>query len=640
MTAVLIAVAAALAGAAAAFVVVSRRAGHEVALANSMAEQLVANASDAVIACAADGVTLTMWNPAAERLFGWRSDEVIGEQVPTLGDRDAQRERADILDRVRGGERVSVVTRRVRKDGSPVDVRINYSAIPSPDGSFAGWMGTVTDVTEELNLGRERAERATLVERLNGIVAGINAELDLATVLDRITQAAHELSGASAAGFALVEDDGARIAAASGSLVEWLGYVFAPGEGTFLNSFAESRQLVIEDYQSQPNRVRTMPDIESAVMTPVRVRDEHIGALGVFYDTPGRHASDAQLEAIRLLAGHAGTAIANARAYCAMARGRALAQEVFDRLVDGVAVLDDAGRITRWNRAAAQLTGLPAGEVLGRQFPWQTGTRAEPSEQRLREDTWMETIMAPLPKAGGSMVVMRDISRHTALQEAKSLFLAVVSHELRTPLMVIAGYARRLRDRLDTMTPEERAIAIDAVMRKASVLERTIDQLLAGSLAELGRLDVEPRALDIAPLLYAATAIQAGATTTHTFSVDVEPGLPRVIADEHAVESILAQLLENAVKYAPDGGTVLVRAVSGRGEIEVSVSDEGVGLRPGDEERVFDRFARGTSGVRGTGLGLFIVQRLVEAQGGRVWARRHDGIGARGATFAFSLRRA
>lgn len=636
MTALLIAVAAMLAGAAATYLAVSRRTARQIADAHSTADRLLENASDAVIACAADGVTITMWNPAAERLFGWRSDEVIGRQLPTLGDTDVERERSDLLDRVRAGERVSVVTRRVRKDGTPIDVRISYSVLPAADGGFNGWMGTVADVTDEIEVVRERTERAALVERLNGIVADINAELDLGTVLDRITDATCELSAATAAGFALVDDDGVRIASACGSIAEWTGYRFAPGEGAFQTSFAENRQLVIEDYQAEPNRVRVLRDVESAVVTPVRVRGEHIGALTVFYPTPGRHASDAQLEAVRLLAGHAGTAVANARAYGAMARGRALAQEVLDRLADGVAVLDESGKITRWNRAASQLTGLLAGEVLGRQFPWKTGTRAEPTEQQLRDDAWMETIMTPLPEAGGSMVVMRDISRHMALQEAKTLFLAVASHELRTPLTVIAGYARRLKDKLDTMSSDDRAASIDAIIRKASVLERTIDQLLAGSLAELGRLDVETRPLDIVPVLETATALQAGATTTHEFAVDVEPGLPRARADEHAVESILGQLLENAVKYSPNGGTIRVRAVAGRDDVEVAVSDQGVGLRPGDEERVFDRFARGASGVRGTGLGLFIVQRLVEAQGGRAWASPHDGPGA---TFAFSLPR-
>ena len=636
MTAVLFALAAALGGASLAAYVVSRRAGHDLALARSSAEQVLDNASDAVIACGADGVTITAWNPAAERLFGWTAAEVLGGQLPTLGDAEVERERSDLLDRVRSGEQVSVVTRRMRKDGTRIDVRINYSSILDTDGEFAGWMGIVADVTGDLAVARERAERAALVDRLNAVVADINAELDLATVLDRITASAQELCAAGAAGFALVEEDGVRIAAASGTMTDWVGYRFAPGEGTFLTSFAQNKQLVVEEYQSEPNRVRVMPEIESAVMTPVRVREDHIGALGVFYPTPGRHASDAQLETLRLLAGHAGTAIANARAYGAMARGRALAQEVLDRLVDGVAVLDDVGNVIRWNRAAAQLTGLLAGEVLGRRFPWPTGTRAEPADHRLRDDVWMETIATALPEAGGSMVVMRDVSRHMALQETKSLFLAMASHELRTPLTVVAGYARRLHDRMDIMSKEEREVAIDAILRKATVLERTIDQLMAGSLADLGRLEIEASSLDIAPLIDAAAAFTSSTSSVHEFVVDIEAGLPPVRADEHAVESVLAQLLENAVKYSPQGGAITVRATAGRDDVAVSVSDEGVGLRPGDEERVFDQFARGSSGVRGTGLGLFIVQRLVAAHGGRVWASRHDG---RGATFSFSLPR-
>jgi len=636
MITALLAAASALAGAVVAALVVRRRAGAAVALARSSAVRVLANASDAVIACAADGVTITAWNPAAERLFGWSSLEVLGRQLPTLGDTDAERERLAILDRVRAGERVSVVTRRVHKDGHPLDVRINYSAITGADGSFAGWMGTVTDVTEELAVARERAERAALVERLNAVVADINAELDLGIVLERITSSAAELCGTESAGFAVVEAEGTRIAAGVGALAEWVDYRFAPGEGAFLNAFAQNRQIFIDDYEAEPNRIRLLHGVGSSVITPVQVRDEHIGALTVFFREPGRRASDAQLETLRLLAGHAGAALANARAYGAMARGRALAQEVLDRLVDGVAVLDDAGHVSRWNRAAADLTGVLAGEVLGRTFPWRSGTRAEPAVHQLREDVWMETIATALPEAGGSMVVMRDISRHMALQEAKTLFLAMASHELRTPLTVIGGYARRLQDRFDVMDTDERAASIDAIVRKAAVLERTINQLMAGSLAELGRLEVQPASMDLAPLLRAATDFIAGTTPSHRFVVEVEPGLPPVLADEHAVESVLTQLLENAVKYSPDGGAVRVRAVAGRDEVEVSVSDEGIGLRPGEEERVFDRFARGASSVRGTGLGLFIVQRLVDAQGGRVWARRHDGVGA---TFSFSLPR-
>src|SRR4051812_28515066 len=177
MTALLLAVTAAALGASAAALAVRRRDAHAIAVARSNAEQVLANASDAVIACGPDGVTITAWNPAAERLFGWKADEVLGTQLPTVGDDAAGAERAVLLDRVRRGEEVSVDTRRTRRNGDVIDVRIHYSAMRDADGAFGGWMGTVSDVTDELSIARERAERSSLVEQLNDVVADINAEL-------------------------------------------------------------------------------------------------------------------------------------------------------------------------------------------------------------------------------------------------------------------------------------------------------------------------------------------------------------------------------------------------------------------------------------------------------------------------------
>ena len=233
---------------------------------------------------------------------------------------------------------------------------------------------------------------------------------------------------------------------------------------------------------------------------------------------------------------------------------------------------------------------------------------------------------------------LRDITSLKQADEAKTLFLAMTSHELKTPLTVIKGFAEMLLD--SEGLPEEAARAVDAITRRADELSVIVDGLLLSSRIEAGRLDLHPVALELAPLIDERVRSMAVATG-RSIVVDVPSALAEVEADPGAVTTVVDHLLENAVKYSPDGGDIEVGAEVVGDVVLVRVSDSGVGMDSEQAAHCFDKFWQGESHdvrrFKGSGIGLYIVRSLVEAMGGSVGVESTLG---RGSHFTVVLRKA
>ncbi len=176
----------------------------------------------AVIECAADAIvafgtdrTVLLWNPAAERMFGWAEAEVVGLE-PQIIPEELKAEHNAVLERVRGGGQISFATRRVRKDRTVIDVRIDTSALTGDDGEVTGWVNVCHQAGEDDVARRYMAERARVVRRLGDVVADMNAQRDLESVLDRIAASLRELTSADAGGFVLIEEDTLRLVSMAG----------------------------------------------------------------------------------------------------------------------------------------------------------------------------------------------------------------------------------------------------------------------------------------------------------------------------------------------------------------------------------------------------------------------------------------
>jgi signal transduction histidine kinase len=226
--------------------------------------------------------------------------------------------------------------------------------------------------------------------------------------------------------------------------------------------------------------------------------------------------------------------------------------------------------------------------------------------------------------------VLNDVTKDRETDQVKSDFVAVLGHELRTPLTVMKGYLRTLLHRGDDVDTRVREMALRAIDANAERLQRLIEDVLLISSVESGRASLHLEEVDVARL---AANVASQRVTIRRPRREVT-----LTADAAKVEQVIRHLLENALKYSE--GPVTVEVADHGEEVEVAVVDTGPGIFSGDVPRLFERFFQldgaATRQHGGTGIGLYVSRRLVEAHGGRIWCESRLGVGSR---FAFTLPR-
>jgi PAS domain S-box-containing protein len=601
----------------------------------------VASAADAMIALGPD-LTVRLWNPAAERLFGWSADEAIGRPLRTVPEEYTAEHRA-VLERVREGGHISFATRRLHRDGRLLDVRAVVSSMRSDDDELLGWVGFYRAADEDEAVQHQAAERIRLVRRLNDVVADLNAERELSAVLDRVADSVIELTGADAAGFVLIEQATGtlRLVSISG-LPERLRGVTSDLRTSLVGELLRSGRTVMlatADTRSLSDLIWSeLEGLHTIALGVSTVHGRPYGALYALFS--GHKAGHIELELLELFAGHAGVVVGNAVSYAEVVKQRKHERAVIEASADGIAVLDRDGIVRQWNPAARAITGMDADEVIGRPLPFALpAPDAEPTIQ-VESGTWLNVLYSEIEDHDEIVVDFRDVTEAKSLEAAKDLFLSMTSHELRTPITVVHGFARTLVNRWDKLGDADRRQAVAIIAERAQTLGQLVDNLLYSRTVPDG-LDVTNEPFDLDRLLRGAVEGFRGMSEQHTLELVIDEKLPAALGDAMATDIIVGQLLENAVKYSPGGGTVTVRAGAEDELIVVTVEDDGVGIQAADRERVFERFVQGEAGDRrrfgGLGLGLYIVRRLARAQHGEVTA--HARPDAPGTCMRFTLPR-
>jgi signal transduction histidine kinase len=220
----------------------------------------------------------------------------------------------------------------------------------------------------------------------------------------------------------------------------------------------------------------------------------------------------------------------------------------------------------------------------------------------------------------------------------RSEVMAALSHELRTPLASIKGYATALMLKEVTWPEEKRQEFLRLIDEETDNLERMVSDIMDASLIDIGQLDIEPQPLRLPRLAEEAAQEMQHHSKKHHIVVDFPPGFPIVDADPRRIRQVFLNILDNSVKYSPEGGLIVTRGEVRPTDVVVSFADQGVGISPEDLIPLFDKYFRvkAPTGyhVPGTGLGLPVARAIVETHGGRIWAKSRVG---EGTTLCFSL---
>jgi PAS domain S-box-containing protein len=472
----------------------------------------------------------------------------------------------------------------------------------------------------------------------------------------------------------LVEADGSRMRRVAALDSGGSGTEFEPflplGDGLDVDAVHRTGVSQAFNYprssRSRSGRAARKAGVASVLYVPLRSRNTVTGLLTFASKQPRAFGAEDQsfLETLAAqLGGQLDAIRERERTEAEWERLRTL----IETLPVGIALLDASGRVVLWNEAVEKIWGHGPVDVSmdrmaqayglltpeGRPVPDTPiarvlrGGEAEVGREflirnaRNGSDRPVVIDAAPINDVAGRLTgvvtVYQDIGRLREVDRLKDDFISTVSHELRTPTTTVRGGALTLLRRGDQIEPEVRRQLLEDIAEEAERLYHLVEDLLVLSRVQAGmQLQTEPL---IAHRFVNKVILDLGGRVgNHGLTVDVPEDLPLVDADPACLEQILRNLLENAVKFSPSGRRIEISAEQRGYTVMFSVLDRGSGIPAADMDRVFEPFYKTADAVRtgsqGAGLGLAVCRRLVQVQGGQIWAESRPGGGT---AFRFTL---
>jgi two-component system phosphate regulon sensor histidine kinase PhoR len=329
-------------------------------------------------------------------------------------------------------------------------------------------------------------------------------------------------------------------------------------------------------------------------------------------------------------------------------------RSVLEKMMDGVIVIDRDDKIQIINPAAERMFKVQSEGIIGQSLIkglgqyqvvdlWRkciaTGAQQTTTIDINPGHIYLQVIAAPLGPVlpGSTLLLFQDLTQQRRLQTVRQDFVSNVSHELRTPLASLKALVETLQEGALEDPPAARRF-LERMEIEIDTLTQMVRELLELSRIESGRVPLKLRPIppiELLTLPFERMRVQAERAGI-SMTLDCPPDLPHVLADGERMEQVLVNLLHNAIKFTPPGGSIQVSAILGNGQVIFLVRDTGIGIAANDLPRIFERFFkadRARSGG-GTGLGLSIARHIIEAHGEKIWVESTQG---QGSTFFFTL---
>ena len=415
-------------------------------------------------------------------------------------------------------------------------------------------------------------------------------------------------------------------------------------------------ELLVEAAQGDERLLEIVRELglRSAITVPLVARGRALGALSLIRDDTGPRYTELDLDLASELARRAASAVDNAGLYREAER-RGDASRALAHVDDGVVLLDEEGAVVSINPAAARILAVDEATVVGETAlgsiggwseiednarPDQGGTRGPVTLPLVLSDgseRWVS--VSGVDFGDGAVYALRDVTEERLLERTRSDFVATASHELRTPLAAVLGAVKTLRRDDVSFDPDQREMLMDMIDREAERLSGIVGQILLTGQLDAGRLPLEHERFD--PVALTRSVVDSAELHLPSgieLRVRAAEDVPAVAGDENQLRQVISNLVDNAIKYSPQGGDVELRLHRNGQFARIEVADSGLGIPRDEHHRIFEKFYRLdpalTRGVNGTGLGLYISKELVERMNGRISVDSEPG---RGSTFVVEV---
>jgi two-component system phosphate regulon sensor histidine kinase PhoR len=448
---------------------------------------------------------------------------------------------------------------------------------------------------------------------------------------------------------------------------------YTPRGSFWTNSTSELLAIVpIADFKTHFRGYCNRAGYESIALIPLRFGGETLGIIQLNDKEKGCFDKD-KISLLERLGDNVACALLEKKSRQSLleseGRYRILAEQldhVIRSVYTGLIMIAHTGEIVHMNPAACRMFGIDPSAVLSgdytryiKQESLQALLRKSLDENiEVREEVVIPNLQPDTsdsekifqiqtsivhnggPESIGILASLNDITDIRNIERNKTAFVSTVSHELRTPITSIKGFISTLIQDTDNFYDQDTIHEFYTIIdQECDRLTRLISDLLNVSRIESGKaLELVPTHVDLPEIVHTVVAVQKSYTSKHEFIVDLGLGFPSIVADKDKVDQILTNLTNNAIKYSPEGGRIEVKGSHLEDAVQVSISDQGLGIPEEHINKVFDRYHRvnsqETRKVSGTGIGLYLVKYLVEAHGGKIWVESQLG---KGSVFTFEL---